>query len=269
MHGHGLTQKAAILTWLAATIALFLVFWLPYHVPSQPAVSDSYLFGFSNKAFEVLLLLFVAVLAISERGFALWRPGRAASAPIPPRTLFGVLAVVAAICAVMYLLTRGLSGYDESKYLIDRVRLYGPLSIARMFAIAIESGYYAFWALTSTLGYYLLYETINRIDFLCSRKRAIFLVFSVGVMPALLNTGANYTLLRFVLPAFLALLLHRSVGDGCLRRHIRSLLLIILFTAAIEVISPELAIAYALGSLGFFAVYGSARIAWACTTTCA
>jgi hypothetical protein len=277
MHGHGLTQKAAIRTWLAATLALFLVFWLPYHVPVQPAVSDSYLFGFSNKAFEGLLLLFVAVLVISERDLALGLPGRGASAPIPRRILFGVLAAVAVICAGMYLLTRGLSGYDESRYLIDRVRLlaegrtpyrefefaygplllYGPLAIARIFGIGIESGYYAFWTLTSTLGYYLLYETINRIDFPCGRKRTIFLVFSLGVMPGLLNTGANYTLLRFVLPAFFALLLHRSFGDGgSLRRHIRSLLLVVLFTAAIGVVSPELAIAYALGGLGFFAVYG-------------
>jgi hypothetical protein len=221
MHAHGLTQRTAIRTWLVATLALFLVFWLPYHVPVQPSVSDSYLFGFSNKTFEVLLLLFVAALVISERGLALGLPGRAASLPIPQRTLFGVLAVVAAVCAVMYFLTRGLSGYDESRYLIDRVRLlaegrtpyrefefaygplllYGPLAIARMFGIGIESGYYAFWSLTATLGYYLLYQTINRIDFPCSRKRTIFLVFSLGVMPGLLNTGANYTLLRFVLPA--------------------------------------------------------------------
>jgi hypothetical protein len=277
MHVDGLTQKTAIRTWLVATLALFLVFWLPYNVPVQPSVSDSYLFGFSNKTFEVLLLLFVAALVISERGLAPRLPGRAASLPIPQRTLLAVLAVVAAVCAVMYFLSRGLGGYDESRYLIDRVRLlaegrtpyrefefaygplllYGPLAIARMFGIGIESGYYAFWALTATLGYYLLYETINRIDFPCSRKRSIFLVFSIGMMAGLLNTGANYTLLRFVLPAFFALLLHRSVGDGgSLRRHIRSLLLVVLFTAAIEVVSPELAIAYALGGLGVLAVYG-------------
>jgi hypothetical protein len=258
-------------------LLLALMFWIPWHISVQPAVSDSYLFGFSNRAFEVLLLLVALIIAFSQNYFAFSLPQPISSPPVPRSVLFGVLAAVAGICTAMCLLTHGLSGYDESRYLIDRVRLlaegqtpyqdfefaygplllYGPLAIAKIFRVGIETGYDVFWVISAFLGYCLLYETINQIDFPCSRKRTIFLVFSLGTIVALLNTGSNYTLMRFMLPAFFAVCLHRSFQNGrSFSGYLRSLLLALLFTAAIGAVSPELGIAYATGALGFLALYG-------------
>lgn len=270
--------------WVVCAGALFLIFWLPYYVPVPPAVSDSYLFGFSNKMCQALILLFVTGFALLDSPLLL--PDQAdaglerAAKPIPRSTLFAMLALVCGICGMMYLLTRGLHGYDESRYLIDRVKLltegqtpyrdfefiygplllYGPFAISRIFHCSVEGSYYAFWALEAILGNCLLYSIMNRLAVFSTHTRTIYLVFAVGSMTALLDTGENYTLLRFVLPAFFALLLCRSFGNGqSTRSYLQSLLLAIPFTIAIGLVSPEFGFAFAIGSLAYIAFYGIHR----------
>jgi hypothetical protein len=273
MNGRKLNIR--LLTPSVIALSLVLIFWLPWHIPIQRSVSSSYLFGYSNKAFVGLLLLFVALLAMTRHSHIVDLP-RIDSPPIQRTTLACLLAIVALICSAMYVLTKGLGGYDESRYLIDRIGLlaegqtpyrsfefaygplflYGPLAIARMFHVAIETGYYVFWFSSTILGYYLLYKTINQLDFPCSHKRTIFLAFSGGMMPAILNTGINYTLLRFVLPAYFSLLIYRHFKADDRYGYIQSLLLLVLTVVVIGSLSPEIAIAYGIGALGFMAIYG-------------
>lgn len=49
-------------------VLLAIIFYLPYYIPQRPVASDSYLFGYNNRAAVILLLAFSAGAAIWGKG---------------------------------------------------------------------------------------------------------------------------------------------------------------------------------------------------------
>jgi len=168
----------------------------------------------------------------------------------------------------MYLFAGRHGGFGESFYVIDRawllaegkvpyrdfefaygpVMLYGPVIIHSLTSIGIERAYYLFWAGSYLLGTYLLFKTVNMVDYpTASRQEIYLLVFLPGLFP-IIRMGTNYTLLRFACPLFFVLLIHRWFRDSDGLR-IRAMLASVALTAILLSISAETAIAFAFASI--------------------
>jgi hypothetical protein len=250
---------------LYAVVMLAALFYLPYFIPQRPVASDSYLFGFNNRAAIVLLLVFSAGAALWGRGTNLALRPAGQPTKIAGRTLGICLAIQLAACLAMVLLAGGFGGFCESTYEIDRVWLlahghltyigfewpfgalflYGPLWLSHLFHGDITQGYNAFWTLSSVAGVALLYATINRLDYPTPRKTSIFLILFAAFLPSVLGMGAHYTLPRYIAPFYCILIVTRASTGNTRRAQRVAAALAVCFTAMLLLISPEMAIAHA------------------------
>lgn len=246
-------------------IGLALIFYLPYFVPQRPTASDSYLFGFNNRAAVLLLLAFSLGFAIWKKGYGISLLPAGEGSKVPRKVLVICLAIQLAACLVVVFLVGRLGGFAESAYEIDRIGLltqgklpyvgfewpfgalfvYGPLWLGRALHIGILGGYYAFWVAASLVGVALLYAVINLLDYPSPRKTSIFVILFVAYLPAAVGMGVHYTWLRYAAPIYGVLLVHRAGKAG---RKGLTVLLAIAFTAGLLLLSPEMAIAQAFAS---------------------
>jgi hypothetical protein len=256
---------------------LAAIFYLPSLLPFQPSASDSYIFGYNNRAGIVILLLLVAIGAIWTKGLNLkfFPPG--VSEPVPSRTL--IITLVAALCGclAMYVLAGRFGGFGESSYEIDRAwmlsqgkipyvdfewpfgiaLLYGPLLFSRLLSIGIVQAYYFFWVINCLLGILLLYAVVNLVDYPTKSKKAIFLFLYGSWFLAILNMGTHYTLLRYTCPLFFILLVHKLFRKAGAHSREYAALLAVVFTIVLLLISPETAIACAFACAFIFLLSGS------------
>ena len=185
------------------------------------------------------------------------------------------MAAFAAAGIAMCFLTRGLHGFDESRYLIDRVKqlalgktpfrdfefaygalfLYGP-RLLMLLHLTAEQSYFAFWLLCLLGGVWLLHQTLEMLDYPSQHKVGIFHFFCLFGLIAVFCTGLNYTLWRFLPASYFGLLVQREDGLSGRRHRVMAMLMSVGFTAAVLMISPEMGLAYAAGSVGYFAVFG-------------
>ncbi len=250
----------------AVTLALLL--WLPYRFPVAPSFSDSYLFGFNNHAALFLILAFAAAVALCTRN---WTWPQAADRPeyrLPRKYLYWALALTLLASAALVLAASKLDGIEESIYLIDRLKLvlagrtpgvdfefaygafllYGPALLAHVLRLPASGAYFLFWTFTNLVGVVLLYCTFQWVDVAFRLRRAAFLFFFTYTFTAMLCTGTNYSLFRFVTPLFLALSLYRLLGRTASPwSKPLGILLILPCYAALLTISPEFALAFACG----------------------
>jgi hypothetical protein len=255
-------------------VGLAAIFYLPSLVPLRPTASDSYLFGYNNRAAVVLLLMLVTIAAIWTKGLNLKLPASGASLPVPRKTLLISLVAVLAGCLAMYLLAGRFGGFGESSYEIDRAwllsqsripyvdfewpfgvaLLYGPLLFSRLLSIGIVPAYYLFWALNCLLGTVLLFAVVNRIDYPTKSKKFIYLILFCSWFLSILNMGTHYTLVRYTCPLYFILVVHRIIKGAGAGSKAYGTLLAVAFTAVLLLISPETAIAYAFASICVFAL---------------
>jgi hypothetical protein len=273
----------AVLAFLAALSNV------PYHFPIEPNFSESYLFGYNNRAGMAIVTLGLVLLALFGPHLHLQPP--TPGKPLTRRTLTKALAVSFAVSTVLYLLTHSLNGFNESIYLIDRVKmlldgrtpyrqfefaygalfLYLPAWLARLLHLSASDAYGLFWVLTTVLGTWLLYYVVQNIDEPPGRQRLLFLLFWYLSMAALPSLGTNCGTLRFILPGAFAILLYKRLARTPQTQPL-TLLLPLPMYALLLAVSPELAIAFALGILFYLALFGHLRIAQnliACLTTLA
>ena len=259
-----------------ALLSLILIFQIPYFVPLPPSASDSYLFGYNNRAGIALLLILTAIGVVWTRGFRLDRPTGSDAKGVSRRALILSLLLVLFGCAVMFLLVGKLGGFGESPYEIDRIwltsigkrpyfdfewpfgaaLLYGPLALHRWFAWSIPQSYYLFWALNCLLGIWLLYATLNAADWPSKRKTSIFLLVVLAWLPGIMTTGTHYALTRYLLPLYFIVLVQKQLRQVDRLAYPFGILEIGAFTTVLLLYSPETAIAFALGSVGLFILSG-------------
>lgn len=257
-----------------AIVCLAAIFYLPYRVPLAPSVSDSYLFGYNNRAGIVLLLIAVTIGAIWTRGLNLKLCVARPSEPVPRKFLVVSIVAVLAGCLAMYMLAGRFGGFGESSYEIDRAwllsqgktpyvdfewpfgvaLLYGPLLISRTISVNIVQAYYIFWIINCLLGTLLLFAVINLIDYPSKSKKAIYLLLFGSWFLSILNMGTHYTLVRYACPLYFLLLIQNSFKRGGVRGWIRAGYLGIAFTIVLFLISPEVAIAFAWACICIFIV---------------
>jgi hypothetical protein len=249
--------------------ALAAVFCIPRLLPTAPSASDSYLFGYDNRAGIVLLLFFATLGAIWTKGLGFGVAINSQHHRLPRTLLFVSLALVALGCAVMYLFAGRYNGFGESFYLIDRAwllhigrlpyrdfefaygpaQLYAPLLLQRALHLSVPNAYYLFWALSYLLGTYLLFKSIDLIDFPSARKPWIFaLLFAAGLF-AIIRMGTNYTFLRYALPIYLVLMIQRRFRSARASSIAADLSLSAVFCALLILLSPETAVAFAFAAV--------------------
>jgi hypothetical protein len=258
---------------------LAAIFYLPSLVPLAPSVSDSYVFGYNNRAGIVLLLLLVAIGSVWTKGLNLELRTTGVSQPIPLKTLIVSLIAVLFGCLAMYMLAGRFGGFGESSYQIDHVWmlsqgkipyanfefaygasfLYCPLLLRHLLPINLVQAYYLFWILNWLLGTLLLYATINMVDYSTTSKSSIFLLIYGAGFFYILTMGTNYTLLRFTCPLFFILVIHKLFNRSGGKWQIYAVLLAVVFTITLLLISPEIAIAYAFACMCIFLLSSQCR----------
>ena len=249
-------------------VTLILLLWLPYRFAVAPSFSDSYLFGFNNHAALILILAFAAAVAVCTLR---WTWPQAADRPgdcLSRKSLCWALALTLTVSGALAFAASKLDGIEESIYLIDRLKLvlaghtpgvefefaygafllYGPAFLAHVLRLTASEAYFLFWTLTNLVGVVLLYCTLQWIDVPFRLRRAAFLFFFAFAFTAMLCTGTNYSLFRFITPLFLALSIYRVLYRNAPSWSILlGIFLILPCYAALLTISPELALAFACG----------------------
>ena len=248
-----------------ALVGLAAIAFLPTLAPSAPTASDSYLFGYNNRVGISLLLLLVAIGVVWTKGIKFGFRSEGASRLVPNRTLAFSLITVLTGCVIMYLFAGRYGGFGESYYLIDRARLlaegkapyrdfqfsygaallYGPVVIDFLFRTGIANAYYIFWMSNFLLGTFLLFKSVNMVDYPTPRKRQIFLLLYFAGLFAIIRMGTNYTFLRFVPALFFVLVIQRMFKNPADRWNAGPVLASVLFAAILILISPETALAFA------------------------
>ena len=252
--------------------SLAAIFYLPYRVPMSPSVSDSYVFGYNNRAGIVLLLLLVTIGSVWTKGLGLRLSTKGESKPVSPKTLAWSLIAVLFGCVTMYMLAGRFGGFGESYHQIDHAWmlsrgktpyenfefpygasfLYCPLLLHHLLSINLVQAYYLFWILNCLLGTLLLYAVISMIDYPTTSKTSIFLLSYGAGFLYILTMGTNYTLLRYTCPLFLILLIHKLLNRTEAKWQIYGALLAIASVILQVLISPETAIALAFACACIF-----------------
>jgi hypothetical protein len=269
-------RRWTIARWtIFAASALTAIFVVPQFVPVTPSISPSYIFGYSNHTGVLLLLGFLVLAGVFSSGLQVEFQRAASPTRIPKQILWIWMAVFAVAGTAMCFLVRGLHGFEESAYLIDRIKmlamgerpfkdfefaygvlfLYCPRAMMALNLTAVQS-YFVFWLLCLLAGVWLLYQTLNMLDYPTQRTVEIFHLFCLFSLTAVVCTGVNYTFLRFLPAPYFALLIQRI--DRRKGSHNRTLAMLasVVFTAVLLVISPEIALAYSVGSACYFLFFG-------------
>jgi hypothetical protein len=259
--------KPAFLAYILFSLAA--ISFLPMLAPSSRTASDSYLFGYSNRAGICLFLFLVA-------GGVMWTKGNhltflPAEQPrsIPIGTLAFSLLVVLFGCTVMYIFAGRYAGFGESYYVIDRAWLlaagnvpyrdfefaygpaflYGPVLINSIVPLGIANAYYLFWVGNVLLGVCLLFKAVNIVNYPSVEKERIFLLLFFGGVFAIIRMGTNYTFLRFACPLLFVLVIQNQFKKAVGRWGIGAILASVAFTAVLISISPETAVAFAFACI--------------------
>jgi hypothetical protein len=273
------SKRIALVRWSGFIVAALVgIFYIPLFFPVAPSISASYFVGYNNRA-GVLLLLFFLVLGGYFCGFIEFRSSDASSSERVPRGKVWLWVGIFSVgWAFVYLLGRGLQGFGESIYLIDRLKMlaeggtpykdfefaYGPIFLygPRVFMLlhlSAEDSYYVFWLLTLLVGVWMLAEVIGLLDYPGARKSEAFSLLCLSALPAVLSAGVNYTFFRFLPAAYLGLLVQRTDARGQGRHGARAMLMAVGSTVIILLISAEVALSFTAGVIGYFTLFGFRR----------
>jgi hypothetical protein len=261
--------------WLLAGLVaagLILIFWLPRCVPLQPTISDSYLFGYNNRAGVLLLLAELVLAGIYSGRLGLTFPAGGRTAPVSRRAVRVWMLAFLLACIGLWLLVRGLGGWSESRYMIDRLEalasgqtpyrdfqfVYGPLvlygpRVLMLPGLSAPDAYYLFWTAWTLAGVWMLAAVINRLEIPGAKRTKVFHLICAWAFPGLLCTGANYSLTRYLTPVLGALLAARIAersgrgGPG----HLRVIGAAAAMTGVCLLLSPEMGIAFAIGMVAW------------------
>ncbi len=273
------SKRIALLRWSGfIVVALTGIFYLPQLVPVAPSISDSYAVGYRNGA-GVMLLLFFLVLGGYFCRFIEFRPhDESFNERVPKEKVWLWAGVFSAGWACVFFLARGLQGFSESGYLIDRVKmlaeggtpykdfewaygpifLYGPRALM-LLHLSAEDSYYVFWLLTLLVGVWMLAEVIGLLEYPGARKSEAFSLLCLYALPAVLGAGFNYTLFRFLPAAYLGLLVQRTDTREQERHGATAMFMAVGSTVILWLVSPEVALAFTAGVIGYFALFGFRR----------
>lgn len=263
------------------TAGFLAVFFLPYGISVAPAISDSYVFGFNNRAALACFLVFAASFAYWSGGLGLVArtTERSPDSPGLSRPLLWVtLAITTAVTLSFWLAYRGIGAINEGGYLMDRLQhlaagetvyrdfefiygptvLYFPLALHRLLHLPLLDAYYLAWSLAWVGGIALLWLTVEWTCRTSPRKNGIYLLAFLGFIFSTVSLGLNYTPLRFAGAPFFAALTMRVLDT---RHSVLPAVLTALGGATwVLFYSPEQGIAFVLGTFVFFLIFVDRRL---------
>ena len=266
------------------------VFRLPFlFPPGQLLVSPSYAFGFNNSVAVLALtaLLLVATLArllrrdgrAAEPGLGF--PDGAATRSQPGPALFAAMAsVYAVLTAAMYAYARNAATpwiTWESRHFLHRIKLietyglrpyaevqveygpalmYPPMYLHRVFAplgVSVEGAYFLSHLMLNVVGLWCLWYLARNATAPARAKASAFVI--VGLAGFAPYMGLNGVVLRYACPFAAVLLGHRVwvAWRSALspRRSAALALTVVALAVANVLLSPEIAVAFALGWLAY------------------
>jgi len=252
--------------------SLAAIFYLPTLVPLRPTASDSYVFGYNNRAGIVLLLLLTAIGAIWKKGLNIQLLPSGNSQPVPKKYLIWSLLATTCGCLVMYAFAGQFGGFGESSYEIDRIWLlslgkipyvdfewpfgigflYGPLLLHKLFSFSIPKAYYIFWAINCLLGTLLLFIIINLINHSTKSKRVIYLLLYCAWFFSIITMGTHYALLRHICPLLFILVVYKILMGTANKQRFYAAFMATACTVILLIISPETAIAFVFACVCIF-----------------
>ena len=263
-------------TRLSAGLAAF--FFVPYLVGSPSPISESGMYGYSNRA--ALLILGIVLLAsvVWQRGFGLTFPERSpercpAQAAGLSRSLLWVTALLSAgLATFVWLMARPGIAFQEAPYFLDRYAMYGlgqrlyrdidysygplmfylPITLARITRLSMEDSFFVMWILQWFVGVAALWKVIDiamRGTGL-PQGRTIYLLLWVAVVMDVFAAGPNYCPLRYASGPLLAMYSWRLFATR--KTAIPSSLCAALGSVALLLYSPEQGLALAFASIVFF-----------------
>ena len=271
-----------------AAIVYFAVFRLPFRFPpSRRMVSPSYVFGFNNAVaiLAMAVLLGAAILYCLWRGRDGCRPMIAFDDVLGPRRLPSWLFLAMATAYAGLTLTaygyaqRGVSAplTWESRHFLHRIKLmevyglrpyvdfqaeygpalmYPPVYLHHMLAplgVTVEGAYFLCHLAMNLAGLWCLFYLLTHAAAPRHSKAVAFVVVGfAGFAPYM---GLNGVVLRYVCPYASVLIGHRVLGPGRVGvwprpwRSVVSVAVVAALLGVNVVISPEIAVAFALGWL--------------------
>ncbi len=152
----------------------------------------------------------------------------------------------------------GGTPYKDFEYPYGAIFLYGPRALM-LLHLSAEDSYYVFWLLTLLVGVWLLARVIDLLECPGARKSEAFSLLCLSALPAVLGAGINYTLFRFLPAAYLGLLVQRMDARGQERNGATAMLTAVGSTMILLLVSPEVALAFVAGVVGYFTVFGFRR----------
>ena len=263
------------LTWIGALVGSLLFFWAllrwPYHFAMPELISGSYTFGYNNRVGQLIVAAWLVCLAVF--GPAL-RLRDATAKPLTRSTRRKALLLTGFVAFGLYLGTREVNGVNEAIYFLDRLHLtlagrlpyrdqefiygagmlYLPALLTWSLHLPPPDAYGLVFVSSALLGVFLLYGTLSAVTEFPGTQRAVFLLSTAGGLLNLASFGLNYSALRFILPCYLATRVHGALFSE--RRARLGFLLPVPFYALVLLWSPELAVAFAMGMVGYLAVFG-------------
>ncbi len=260
---------------LFAIGSLALVFSLPYYFPQAPSTSESWIFGYNNRAGILILLVSIFIGVVWTQGMSLQIPAPAVSEKLSVKLLFASLLAYLPGSIAMYLFAGRYGGFSEAGYFLDRIWLvqqgkipyidfeycfgpsflYGPILIERIFHVSLIAAYHTFWILNGMVGVLLLYAIVNRINFRTSSRRSIYLILLVPAFFSIFNMGVNYAGPRFEFPLYFVLVM-RSIFQSCvLRKRATAALFAVLCTGFTFLFSQETPIALTFTAVVLYLLY--------------
>jgi len=152
----------------------------------------------------------------------------------------------------LWLLSQGRTPYVDFEWPFGAALLYGPLLLRHLLPVDLVQAYYIFWVLNSLLGVLLLFTVINMVDYPTDDKKTIYLLLYYSGFLFILFMGLQYTFVRYILPLFFILVVHRILRSESSRSRVYAALVAVVFTVILLLNSPETAIAHAFACVCVF-----------------
>jgi hypothetical protein len=257
----------------ALAVGLSAMYVIPFYVPVHDGLSISYVLGFSNRAAILLFLMFTLSFALWSRGLGLILPNPSQESGYSFRRT-GLAAIACSILGgiLVWLCTIPLAPFGEGQYFVDRNEMlrmgghlyrdfefdYGPLMfypsswIAHLSNLSLANSYYLAWILQWGLGTWILWKTVQIATRGSRHGRSIFLLLWTFFLTGLIDSGVNYTPLRFSAGLAFALGVYHLYTRGA--SNIATFGFASIGATALLFYSPEQGIAFIFGTILFFVV---------------
>jgi hypothetical protein len=112
-----------------------------------------------------------------------------------------------------------------------------------------------FWTLNQVLGVWFLAAVVNHLDFPGRYRSQIFALLYLAVLGSEICVGLNYTAFRFTLCLVGVICVFHFLKKNTRVGQLVGALLVLAFVALQLLVSPEIAVAFSLGSAAFFWLY--------------